>query len=174
MIKIPYLSVVGSLIYAMICTRHDITYAVSLVSRYQLDPSSLYQQVVKRIFKYLKGTPQYSLSHRSVDLKLIGSRVLIGLTIWRIVLLLLSIFSYYVALSTMKVEFLVAANAVKEDVWLGHFLHHLGDTSSSLHLLTIFCDNQAALVYTKDLKFHSKTTLISSLTLLETQQRIMK
>ena len=36
--KIPYTSVVGSLMYAMLCTRPNICYAVGIVSRYQLNP----------------------------------------------------------------------------------------------------------------------------------------
>jgi len=32
--KIPYSSVVGSLMYVMICTRPDIAYAVGVVSRF--------------------------------------------------------------------------------------------------------------------------------------------
>ena len=38
MSKKPYASAVGSLMYAMICTRPDICYAVGVVSRYQSDP----------------------------------------------------------------------------------------------------------------------------------------
>ena len=33
--KIPYASTIGSLMYAMICTRPNITYVVSITSRYQ-------------------------------------------------------------------------------------------------------------------------------------------
>ena len=36
--RIPYASTVGSLIYAMLCTRPDICYAVGIVSRYQSNP----------------------------------------------------------------------------------------------------------------------------------------
>ena len=36
--KFPYASAVGSLMYAMLCTRPDISHAVSVVSRYQSDP----------------------------------------------------------------------------------------------------------------------------------------
>ena len=32
---VPYSSAIGSLMYAMMCTRPDICYAVGLVSRYQ-------------------------------------------------------------------------------------------------------------------------------------------
>ena len=38
MSRIPYASAVGSLMYAMLCTRPDICYAVGVVSRYQSDP----------------------------------------------------------------------------------------------------------------------------------------
>ena len=36
--KDPYASVVGSLMYAMVCTRPDIGYAVGVVSRYMSNP----------------------------------------------------------------------------------------------------------------------------------------
>ena len=38
MAQVPYQSVVGSLMYAMVCTRPDISQAVSIVSRYMHDP----------------------------------------------------------------------------------------------------------------------------------------
>lgn len=37
--NIPYASAVGSLMYAMVCTRPDIAYAVGVVSRFQSNPS---------------------------------------------------------------------------------------------------------------------------------------
>ena len=36
--NVPYASAVGSLMYAMMCTRPDICYAVGIVSRYQSNP----------------------------------------------------------------------------------------------------------------------------------------
>ena len=38
MSSVPYASAVGSLMYAMLCTRPDINLAISLVGRYQSDP----------------------------------------------------------------------------------------------------------------------------------------
>nr|CAE04463.2 OSJNBa0029L02.4 [Oryza sativa Japonica Group] len=35
---IPYASAIGSIMYAMLCTRPDVSYALSATSRYQLDP----------------------------------------------------------------------------------------------------------------------------------------
>ena len=38
MSQVPYASLVGSLMYAMVCTRPDISQAVSMVSRYMHNP----------------------------------------------------------------------------------------------------------------------------------------
>ena len=37
--KIPYASVIWSIMYVMLCTRPDIVHALSVMSRYQVDPS---------------------------------------------------------------------------------------------------------------------------------------
>ena len=49
MSKVPYASAVGSLIYAMVCTRLDIAHAVSHLG-------IEHWNVVKWILKYLRGT----------------------------------------------------------------------------------------------------------------------
>ena len=36
--NIPYASTIGSLIYAQVCTRLDITFAVGMLGRYQSNP----------------------------------------------------------------------------------------------------------------------------------------
>jgi hypothetical protein len=36
--KIPYASALGSIMYAMLCTRPDVAHPISLTSRYQSDP----------------------------------------------------------------------------------------------------------------------------------------
>ena len=38
MSKIPYASAIGSIMYAMLCTRPDVSYALNKASRYQSDP----------------------------------------------------------------------------------------------------------------------------------------
>ena len=35
--KIPYASAIGSIMYAMLCTQPDVSYALSMTSRFQLD-----------------------------------------------------------------------------------------------------------------------------------------
>ena len=54
--KIPYASAIGSIMYAMLCTRPDVAHAISLTSRYQSDPGVEHWTAVKNIFKYLRRT----------------------------------------------------------------------------------------------------------------------
>ncbi|XP_072090472.1 secreted RxLR effector protein 161-like [Arachis hypogaea] len=54
--NVPYASVVGSLMYAMVCTRPDISQAVSVVSRFMANPGKAHWKAVKWILRYLKGT----------------------------------------------------------------------------------------------------------------------
>ncbi|KAH9327088.1 hypothetical protein KI387_007266, partial [Taxus chinensis] len=56
MSKVPYSSAVGSLMYAMVCTRPDISHAVGAVSRFMSDPGKEHWQAVKWILRYLRGT----------------------------------------------------------------------------------------------------------------------
>ena len=47
MAKVPYASAVGSLMYAMVCTRPDIAHAVGVVSRFMSDPGREHWEAVK-------------------------------------------------------------------------------------------------------------------------------
>ena len=58
---VPYASAVGSFMYAMVCTRPDIAQAVGVVSRYMANPGKEHWEVVKWLFRYLKGTSSTSL-----------------------------------------------------------------------------------------------------------------
>ena len=55
MSKVPYASVVGSLMYVMVCTRLDIAHALGVVSKYMSHPRIEHLNVVKWILKYLRG-----------------------------------------------------------------------------------------------------------------------
>ena len=47
MSKVPYASVVGGLMYAMVCTRPDLAHAISTVSKYMANPSREHWNAVK-------------------------------------------------------------------------------------------------------------------------------
>nr|GEW89589.1 hypothetical protein [Tanacetum cinerariifolium] len=61
MSKVPHANDVGSLMCLMVCTRPDITYAVSIVSRYLAVPGKNHWEAVKWILRYLKGTADVGL-----------------------------------------------------------------------------------------------------------------
>ena len=56
MIVIPYASAIGSIMYAMLCTRPDVCLAISLAGRYQSNPGVGHWPAFKNILKYLKRT----------------------------------------------------------------------------------------------------------------------
>ena len=72
MSRIPYASIVGSIMYAMTCTRPDAAHSLGVVSRYQSDPGEAHWKVVKTILKYLRNTKDQWLIYREPDLKLMG------------------------------------------------------------------------------------------------------
>src|SRR5215813_721669 len=69
---IPYASAVGSLMYAMLCTRPDIYFAVGVVSRFQSNTGLDHWMAVKHILKYLRRMRNYMLVYSSEDLSLRG------------------------------------------------------------------------------------------------------
>jgi len=171
-----YASVVGSLMYAMMCTRPDICFAVGMVSIYQSNSGQAHWKAVKRILRYLKGTADYKLNYQGKDLRLEGYSdadwggdlderkstsgfVFLpnnGTIYWS------SKKQKCIALSTMETEFVVLSAAIKEDVWLKRLLNHLGVIRSAADLLLVNCDSQAAKTYTKDPKYHGKTKHIDT------------
>ena len=54
--KIPYASTIGSIMYAMLYTQPDVSYALIATSRYQSDPGDAHWVAVKNILKYLRRT----------------------------------------------------------------------------------------------------------------------
>ncbi|GJZ24017.1 retrovirus-related pol polyprotein from transposon TNT 1-94 [Tanacetum coccineum] len=55
-----YRGMIGSLMY-LTTSRHDIQFLTCLCARYQANPKESYLNAVKRIFRYLKGTPSLGL-----------------------------------------------------------------------------------------------------------------
>ncbi|WJX25005.1 hypothetical protein P8452_14083 [Trifolium repens] len=67
-----YRGMIGSLLY-LTASRPDILYSVCLCARFQSDPREPHLTVVKRIFRYLKGTTNLGLLYKkSLDSKLVG------------------------------------------------------------------------------------------------------
>ena len=61
MARIPYASAVGSLLYAMVCTRPDLAHSVRIVSRFLSNLEKEHWQAVKWILRYLRGSSKTCL-----------------------------------------------------------------------------------------------------------------
>ena len=140
MSKVPYQSAVGSLMYAMVCTGPDISYAVGVVSRFMINPGETHWNAVKWILRYLKGTSRSCLCFGSGDPILQGytdanyagdadsrkstSGYMMtyagGAVSWQ------SRLQKCVSLSTTDVEYIAAVDAWKEVLWMKNFLQELG------------------------------------------------
>jgi hypothetical protein len=64
MLKISYASVVGSLMYAQVCTHQDLAYIVGMLGRYLSDPDMDHLKAVKRVMRYLQRRKEYMLTYR--------------------------------------------------------------------------------------------------------------
>ncbi|GJV42327.1 retrotransposon protein, putative, ty1-copia subclass [Tanacetum coccineum] len=54
--NVPYASAVGSIMYAVRCTRPDVAFAQNITSRFQQNPGEPHWTAVKNILKYLRNT----------------------------------------------------------------------------------------------------------------------
>ena len=62
-----YQSAVGSLLHLSTKTRPDIAYAVGNVARFSSKPKQTHWIGVKRIMRYLNGTPDFGLLYLAND-----------------------------------------------------------------------------------------------------------
>ncbi|RVW30557.1 Retrovirus-related Pol polyprotein from transposon TNT 1-94 [Vitis vinifera] len=142
MSKVPYASAIGSLMYAMVCTRSDIAHAVGIVSRFMSRPGKQHWEAVKWILRYLKGSLDACLCFTG------------GTTIsWA------SNLQKIVTLSTIEAEYVAAIEAGKEMIWLHGFLDELGKKQEIGILHSV---SQSAIFLAKNSAFHSKSKHIQT------------
>lgn len=167
-----YRQMVGSLIYAMVCTRPDLSYAVTKLSQHLSCPTTGDAQMIKHVFRYLKKTSSYQLTYtKSDDLEITAyydadwavskedrrsisgyclSLNRSGLPIlWKLKrqnsVALSTCEAEYVSMSLLCQEIIYSKNNLAPDI-LNEDLH-----------TSIFCDNQGALALAKSPSKHSKT-----------------
>jgi hypothetical protein len=61
---ISYESDVGSILYAIVCTRPDISHAMGLLRIYISTSGREHWTTIKRVFKYLCGTKYYAICYQ--------------------------------------------------------------------------------------------------------------
>nr|GEW90171.1 retrovirus-related Pol polyprotein from transposon TNT 1-94 [Tanacetum cinerariifolium] len=169
--RVPYSSAVGSLMYAMVCTRPDLAYAVSVVSRYMHNPGKIHWEAVKCIIRYLKGTSNIGLSFEKgraspngvvgyVDFDYAGdldARKSLSSYIFSHCCSAINWYSSLQAittLSTIEAEYISSTEGVKEAIWIRAMVNEFGLPQE---VLVVYCDNRSVVHLTKNNKFHSKT-----------------
>ena len=163
-------ALVGSLIYASIATRPDISHSVAILSRHMSKPSKDHWGGAKRVLRYLKGTINLGLTFkRSSDFQLVGysdadwagdvdSRKSTSGYIFKIGDCMISWKSQkqsIVALSTTEAEYTALCSATQESVWLRRLLESINQRQNGS--TTIFEDNQGAIYLSKNPRDHART-----------------
>jgi len=165
-----YQSMVGSLLYASIATRPDISQAVAAVSKYNSKPSEAHLTAVKRILRYLKGTLDITVKYKNSDKcevlgysdadyagdvddrhSTTGNLFLVsgGPVSW------LSKKQSIVTLSTTEAEYVALSTATQEAVWIRKLLSDFGASLSQA--TTIMEDNQGAICLARNPVTHSRS-----------------
>ena len=70
--SVLYSSIVGSLMYAMVCTRPYIAHAMGVMSKYMNNLGKEHWEAVKWILRYLRGTSTHALCFGGSNIVLQG------------------------------------------------------------------------------------------------------
>jgi ribonuclease HI len=161
MSKVLYSSALGSLMYAMVCSRLDLSHAMSVVARYMSNPGKEHWKAVQWIFRYLRGSSSACLCYGKSGDGLVGyvdsdyagdldrRRSLSGyvFTVGDCAVSWKACLQATVAMSTTEAEYMAVAEATKEALWLKGIYSELCGIKSCI---TIHCDSQSAIYLTKD------------------------
>ncbi|KAL0345757.1 UNVERIFIED_CONTAM: Retrovirus-related Pol polyprotein from transposon TNT 1-94 [Sesamum radiatum] len=150
MSDIPYASAVGSIQYAVQCTRPDVAYALSVTSRYQACAGKAHWDAIKAFLSYSDASFQSddddAKSQSGFVFKLNG-----GVVAWK------STKQDTTADSTTEAEYIAASEAAKEAVWMKNYIQELDVVPSIAEPVVIFCDNNGAIAQAKEPRSHHRS-----------------
>ena len=151
----PYGTLIGSLLYLSTCTRPDIAQPVGALSKYLSCPTMEHWQAAKGVLRYLAGTADYGItfggqsgvigycdsdSAGDVDTRRSTTGYVFilngGAIDWS------SRRQPTVAASTTEAEYMAAAHATKEALWIHKLLLDFGRPETTIRILA---DNQGAI-----------------------------
>jgi hypothetical protein len=163
-----YRSMIGSLLY-LTATRPDFQFLVCLCARFQASPRTSHRQAVKRIFRYLRHTPDFGLwysaysslsLHGFSDADFAGCRLDRKSTSGTCQFLGSSSVSWSsckqssVAESTTEAEYVVAASCCSQLLWI---TYTMSDFDEEYTHVPLHCDSTSAISVAKNPVLHSKT-----------------
>ena len=162
-----YRDVVGSLLY-LTASRHDIMFVTCLCARFQADPRESHLIVIKRIFRYLKGTPNLGIWYPiDYGFELIGysdayyARYIIDMKSTRGTCPFLgnNLVSWFrkkqhsISTPTAETEY-ITAESCAQILWMRN---QLFDYVLNLEKIPIFCNNTSGIAITANPVQHSRT-----------------
>jgi hypothetical protein len=163
-----YQSMIGSLLY--LCARRPkIMLSGCLHARFQSDPKECHLVVVKKILRYLVHTPHFGLWYpKGSTIELIGysdsdyagckvhrkSTSGICQFLWRSLVSWIPKNQHFIALSTVKAEYIAAGQCCAQLLWMRQTLRDFGYNLSKVPLL---CDNKSAIHLADNPVEHSRT-----------------
>eukprot|EP00873_Tetraselmis_striata_P028975 jgi/Tetstr1/449239/TSEL_036444.t1 len=62
-----YRAILGSVNFLTMCTRPDLAFAISVLSRFQSAPQKIHLMQLKRVLRYLKGTPGMGITYGATE-----------------------------------------------------------------------------------------------------------
>ena len=169
--QLEYSRVIGSLMYLMSCTRPDIAYAVSKLSRYTSNPNGDHWKGIVRVLRYLRYTRDYGLHYTRYPAVLEGYSdanwisdvknskstsgyvfTLAGAAIsWK------SSKQTVIARSTMESEFIALDKCGEEAEWLRNFLEDIPRWPKPVTAISIHCDSQSAIGRAQNVMYNGKS-----------------
>ncbi|GJW39503.1 retrotransposon protein, putative, ty1-copia subclass, partial [Tanacetum coccineum] len=165
--NVPYASAVGSIMYAVRCTRPDVAFAQNITSRFQQNPDESHCTAMKNILKYLRNTKDMFLVYGGNleaelrvdcycdtgfetdrdDTKSQTGYIFIlngGAVDWK------SSKQSTTAMSDTEAEYIASSKAAMEAVWIRKFISGLGIVPTINKPIRMFCDNSAALQFANE------------------------
>ncbi|KAJ9546342.1 hypothetical protein OSB04_018885 [Centaurea solstitialis] len=163
-----YRAIIGSLLY-LTASRPDIVFSTGVCARFHCDPRDSHLSAVKRILRYLKGTPDFGLWYpKDSGFELIaytdsdhagcklnrkstsGACQFLGdkLVSWS------SRKQNCVSLSTAEAEYVAAACCCSQVLWMKT---QLADFGYTMQRIPIYCDSKSAIQITANPVQHSRT-----------------
>ncbi|KAK8644737.1 hypothetical protein V6N13_124037 [Hibiscus sabdariffa] len=146
MIQISYASAIGSIMYAMIFTRPDLSYALSMTSRYQANPGEEELRIKGYTDASFQTDKDDSRSQSGFVFCLNG-----GAVSWK------SSKQDTTADSTTEAEYIAASGAAKQAVWIKKFITELGVIPSISDVVDPYCDNNGAIAQAKEPRSHQQS-----------------
>ena len=182
-----YRSILGSIMYLMLCTRPDLAFAVGKLSKFNANPSSEHMQALKRLLRYIRKARDHGLHFGPYDMHSKPTPFIFSDADWagdkdnrrstgayictisdskanspHTAISWSSKQQSTVALSSTEAEYMALTQACKEAMWVRRFMREIQSISKqklqqTIPPITIFADNQGSIALAKNPEFHSGT-----------------